>query len=336
MCIDGVLSDPSEIEFGLPQGSIVGPSMFSIYTIPLGNIIRQFGISFHMYADDIQLHISFNPKDHRSTVAALDQISQCIKAIKIWMNNNMLKLNNEKTEFMVIASKNLKRFMSPVSLLVEVKTILPADSVRNLGVAFDSQMSMSMHVKTLFRSLTFQIPNISRIRRFLDFDTCHLIVHALILSRLDYGNGLLLGSNHSDIQKWQRIQNWAAKLICKATKRDHASPYLRELQWLPVEDRITFKIMVFVFKCLNGMTPEYLSSSLSRHRPACAGLRSASDSTRLSVHNTTKTFMSAEKHCFSYTAPQVWNNLPVNIKDSQSLMSFTRTLKTNLYSYYFA
>ena len=139
MCIDKVLFDPSEINFGLPQSSIVGPSMFSIYIIPLGDIIRQFGISFHMYADDIQLYISFNPKNHRSTVAALDQISQCIKAIKIWTNNNMLKLNNEKTEFTVIASKNLKRFMSPVSLLVEGKTILPEDSVRNLGVVFDSQ-----------------------------------------------------------------------------------------------------------------------------------------------------------------------------------------------------
>ena len=116
----------------------MGPSMFSIYTIPLGDIIRQFGISFHMYADDIQLYISFNPKGHLSTVAALDQISQCIKAIKIWMHNNMLKLNDEKTEFMVIASKNLKRFMSPVSLLVEGKTIFPADSVRNLGVVFNA------------------------------------------------------------------------------------------------------------------------------------------------------------------------------------------------------
>ena len=105
-----------------------------------------------------------------------------------------------KTEFRVIASKNHKRFMSPVSLLVEGKTILPADSVRNVGVVFDSQMSMSMHVKTLCRSLTFKLRNISRIRRFLDFDTCHLIVRALILSRLDYGNGLLLGSSQSDIQ----------------------------------------------------------------------------------------------------------------------------------------
>ena len=110
-------------------------------------------------------------------------------------------------------------------------------------------MSMtSMHVKTICRSLTFQLSNyISRIRRFLDFDTCHLIFRALILSRLDYGNRFL-GSNQSDIQKLQRIKNWAAKLICKATNYDHASLNLRELHWLPVEDRIAFTIMVFVFE----------------------------------------------------------------------------------------
>ena len=97
-----------------------------------------------------------------------------------------------------------------------------------------------------------------------------------------------------------------------------------------------YKIVVFVFKCFNGMTTEYLSSSLSRHHPTSAGLCSASDSTRLFVHNTTKTLMSAEKRCFSYKASQVWNNLHVNIRDSQSLMSFKRTLKTHLYSHYFA
>ena len=87
-----------------------------------------------------------------------------------------------------LLKKNLKRFMSPVTLLVKGKTILPADSVRNLGVVFDSQMSMSMHVKTLHKSFTFQLRNISRIKRFLDFEICHLIVRALVLARLDYGN----------------------------------------------------------------------------------------------------------------------------------------------------
>lgn len=145
--------------------------MFVIYTHQIGKIIEQFGISYHIYADDIQLYISFNPKDHNSIVSALNRLSECIKAIKNWMNKNMLKLNEEKTEFMVITSPHLKRHMSPVSLLVEDSTISPSDSVRNLGVIFDSQMSMSPHVKSLCTNLNFQLRNISRIRRFLDYDT---------------------------------------------------------------------------------------------------------------------------------------------------------------------
>ena len=124
---------------------------------------------------------------------------------------------------MVIASKNLKRFMSPVSLLVEGKTILPADSVRNLGVVFDSQMSMSMHVKALCRSLTFQLRNISRIKRFLDFDTCHLIVRTLILSRLD---GLLLGSNQSDIQKLQEYRTGPLSSFARLNETTHLHIYV--------------------------------------------------------------------------------------------------------------
>ena len=86
-------------------------------------------------------------------------------------------------------------------------------------------MTVATHIKTLCRNLNFQLRNIGRVRRFLDHDTCHLVVCALVLSRVDYGNGLLLGANTTDIQRLQRIQNWAAKLICLVTNLimlDHA------------------------------------------------------------------------------------------------------------------
>ena len=118
-------------------------------------------------------------------------------------------------------------------------------------VSLNSQMSMSVHINSLCSSLTYQLHNISRIRRFLDYDTCHLVTCTLVLSRIDYGNGLLLGANKSDIQRLQCIQNWAAKLVCKSHKWDHATPCLRELHWLTVDKRITFKVFMTVFKCLN-------------------------------------------------------------------------------------
>ena len=104
-------------------------------------------------------------------------------------------------------------------------------------------------------------------------------------SCMDYGNGLLLGSNYNDIQRLQRIQNWSAKLIYCAKKFDHASPYLQELHWLPVRERIIFKIMTVVYKCLTGTAPSYLTACLSLYRPARTNLRSASDITRLTEHN---------------------------------------------------
>ena len=221
--------------------------------------------------------------------------------------------------------------MLPVSLNVGDKSISPSDRVRNLGIIFDSQMSMSGHINNLCSSLTYQLRNISRIRRFLDYDTCHLVVRALVLSRIDYGNGLLLGANKSDIQRLQRIQNWAAKLVCRSHKWDHATPYLRELHWLSVDKRITFKVLMTVFKCLNKISPCYLSASISPYRPARASLRSASDTTLLAVPNTIKLLKSAERRTFCYVAPRMWNELPRKIRECNSVSQFKKALKTYLF-----
>ena len=162
------------------------------------------------------------------------------------MTFNFLKLNNEKTEFMVITSPHNKRWMPNVSLQIGDNIVHPSSSVRNLGIIFDNVLRMSPHIVSLSRNVTFHIRNITRIRRFLDNDTCHHIVRSLVLSRLDYGNVLLTGANSKYISKLQRLQNWCAKLIFCATKRDHASQYLQSLHWLPVRQRILYKMFLCV------------------------------------------------------------------------------------------
>ena len=190
---------------------------------------------------------------------------------------------------------------------------------------------MATHIKTLCRNLNFQLRNIGRIRRFLDHDTCHLVVRALVLSRVDYGNALLLGANTTDIQRLQRIQNWAAKLICRVTKSDHATPCLRKLHWLPIRERIDFKILTYVYKCLYGTAPSYLSSLFSLYRPTRSGLRSSSDTTRLAVHRSIKTLKTADNRSLTYVVPRMWNHLPRTIRESVSLTIFKKCLKTYLY-----
>ena len=329
--INSMFSERLDLKYGIPQGSIVGPQQFSIYTIPIGAILRKHNLLFHIYADDIQLYTCFDPKDHNSIITALSRMSACIDEVRLWMTVNRLKFNENKTEFFVAVAKHLKHLMPPVTLRVGNNIISPSDCVRNLGIIFDTSMTMAAQITSLCTSLNYQMRNISRIRRFLDKDTCHLIVRALILSRLDYGNSLLFGSNSTDVQRLQRIQNWAAKLICRALKRDHATPYLNELHWLPVRERIIFKILVFVYKCLIGTAPGYLTSCLSPYQPGRASLRSASDITRLHEPNSIKLLQSGANRTFSIAAPHAWNKLSINIRQSNSLGIFKKALKTHLY-----
>ena len=260
VCINDTFSDPHHANYGLPQGSIVGPGSFKIYIIPIGRIISKHHIQYHMYADDIQLFLSFNPSDSSSIQSALSRLSACISEIKSWMTNNMLKLNDKKTEFFIAISSHNKRKMPPVHLQIGTEIVLPSETVRNLGVLFDNQLSMSSHVTSLCTNVTYHLRNITRIRRFLDRDSCHHIIRSLVLSRLDYANAILLGSKASDISKLQKLQNWAAKLIFCANKSDHATPFIHQLHWLNINNRIKFKILVIVYKCLNGLCPSYLTS----------------------------------------------------------------------------
>ena len=171
------------------------------------------------------------------------------------------------------------------------------------------------------------------IRRYLDKDSCHHIIRSLILTRLDYANAMLLGTNSKNIARFiQKLQNWAAKIILCAKKRDHATPLIKHLHWLNVRNRIMYKIMVTVYKCLNGHSPSYLSSTISLYTPERTGLRSASDITRLTEHRfLPRNLASAANAMFEFAAPRQWNSLPATLRTSGSLHTFKKGLKTYLF-----
>jgi hypothetical protein len=330
--IDGKCSMAKTMDYGLPQGSILGPRGFTVYTIPIGRIIKRHSLSYHMYADDIQIFCSFEPSNPSSIDAALSSITSCIKDIRTWMTFNFLKLNNDKTEFLVVTSPHFKRQMPDVCLNIGDEIIRPSTSVRNLGIIFDDVMSMLPQITSLSKNITFHLRNITRIRRFLDNETCIQVVQSLVISRLDYGNVLLTGANSTHIMKLQRLQNWSAKIIFCASKRDHASQYLQELHWLPVKQRMLYKLFLYVYKCLNGYGPNYLASSFSLYNQSRSGLRSAADITSLSVPKyNPRGLQSAFGRSFTLTAPALWNALPSNLRCAASLPSFKKGLKTHLF-----
>ncbi len=180
VCINGVHSTSCKLECGLPQGSIMGPLI--CFTMPIGRIIQRHSLRYHFYADDLQLNIDFDPSSNVSIESALSMLEVCISDIQVWMTCNYMKLNNDKTE-----SFN-KRRMPSVKVQVGSDIIELSETVRNLGLIFDSEMSMSNQVSALSRNVTFHLRNISRIRRYVDFETCHNVIRSLILPRLDNGN----------------------------------------------------------------------------------------------------------------------------------------------------
>ncbi len=154
--------------------------------------------------------------------------------------------------------------------------------------------------------------------------SAHILVRCLVLFRLDYCNSLLVGLNKSQLYKLQKVQNTAARIICLTTKRDHITPSLKFLHWLPVKYRIDFKILCMVYKCLHGQAPQYLCDLITEYVPARA-LRSQH---QLLLTVPKPRHPSIGQRSFNYAAATLWNSLPTDIKLSKSLNIFKSQLKT--------
>ena len=166
----------------------------------------------------------------------------------------------------------------------------------------------------------------SSINRKLQHFMTEQIIHSFITSRLDNNNVLLYELPANELYRLQKIQNTAARILTFSRKSCHITPIFKELRWLPVNQRIVFKLLMIVYKCINNIAPSYLSELLSQYSPTRT-LRSANKQ----LLQETKSNRSWGERSFAIAAPRLWNELPFNIRTAKSIAVFKKTVKNTLY-----
>ncbi len=299
--LDEFSSSMAPLTCGVPQGSILGLLLFSLYMPPLGSIFRRHNISFHCYADDVQIYLPLK-KNCKDT---LNPLFACLVDIKTWLSQSHLNFNDNKTEVIV--------FGHPECLFHSVADIGPLASKTILfikSVTLDTDLNFKRQIGSVVKGSFHQLQLLAKVKPYLSFKDLERVIHAFISSRLDYCNSLYVGLDQCSLHRLQLVQNAVAHLLTGTKKWDHITPVLASLHWLPIHFRIHFKVLLFVFKILSGLAPQYLGELLQ-------------------VHNPVRALRSSSQQLFEVPRSKLWNNLPLHFRHAESLEMFRSSLKTH-------
>jgi len=253
-------------------------------------------------------------------------LEACVTAVNDWCASKRLQLNTNKTEVMWFGSATNLSTLSAAEKLIKIgqDTILPSAVVRDdLGVY--SELNMKSHISQITRVCFYHLRRLRAVRRQLGQVITARLVSAFVLSRLNYYNALLAELPASTLAPLQRVMNASARLVCDLSSRDHVTPALQSLHWLPIKQRIQFKLCLLVHLTINGKAPIYLTEIITR-TASIAG-RTANRSAQNNDLVIQRTKLKFGQRAFSVAGPRIWNSYQQNLKLQKILLHLNANLK---------
>ena len=314
----GAVSSSVPLNCGVPQGSILGPILFSIYIRSVTFLLDSLGVSYHMYADDLQIYFNF---DSNRIDELKSRVSLILDAISKWTSLYKLKLNIKKTHIMIFGPNatvdNTRQKFGSINFNAHLLT--PCDEAKNLGVWLDYKLDFNKHITTLIQACNFRLHNLKHIKPLIPPKLLIAVIHHEVINRIDYCNSLFFLLPKRQLRRLQVIINRCARVIFNLPPRASVIDYLKDdLHWLPIGARIDFKLLLIIHKALAIGSPEYICDSLTPSM--CGGLyRPRPPRGHAFVDRS-----------FHISAPRLYNQLPNDFK-VEPLLPFKKKTKTFLY-----
>lgn len=307
---NSVISGAKETQYGVPQGSVLGPILFILYINDLKRILKNCDIN--LFADDTVIFIASN-----NATAATEKLNSDLVNLSKWLKYKKLKLNVTKTKCLVVSSKSCDS--QCVHVKIDGETVECVKSIKYLGVVIDDKLTFRDHIDHTVKKIARKYGVLCRLAKDLTQWSLIHLYKTLISPHFDFCPSIIYLANEQQMYRLQKLQNKIMRIILRCNRRTSVRLMLDTLQWLSVRQRVTFLTLLLIHRIANGTAPEYLSSRIVRGRDIHQHRTRFAEEIRCASF-----LLASSQNSLYYKGIKLYNTLPRDTKNETNLNAFKR------------